>query len=316
MFHLALVAQGVSTAEDALALWQNIAPNQAPSVRATWLRAAVKLVMRRRQQTRKLARSYYRLIRALHTGTTTKDPDKPSQEYTTIRELRDEFNAEATAASSQVEPLPPSDDDDLDRILLEEIAQLDAEEKRVEAEAEAEAQRELSRLGPGVLDRKLKEIDTSQPASEVDKERQQAQDQAGAQQAASAVLGAQNGARSELWTYIENDKAVVGYVRLSRTGTPCGWCAMLISRGPVYRSEKAATFKGGAATFDDGDKYHPNCQCYALPIFSSEDFDSSSLFALNRQYAEEWPRVTRGLSGKQAVSAWRRYIRQTEALSR
>lgn len=275
------------------------------------MRAAVKMVMGKRRETRSLARTYYRFIRALHTGTTTRDPDKPSQEYTTLRELRDEFNTQATAASSQVEPLPhPSGDDDLDRILLEEISQLESEEKRLEAEAEAEIQRELARLGPGVLDRKLKQVDTSQPATDVDKQRQDAHNEAGSQQAASAMLGAQNGARSELWTYIENDKAVIGYVRVSRTGTPCGWCAMLISRGPVYRTEKAATFKGGAATFDDGDKYHPNCQCYALPIFSSEDYDSSSLFALNRQYAEEWPKVTRGLSGKQAVSAWRRYIRR------
>lgn len=89
---------------------------------------------------------------------------------------------------------------------------------------------------------------------------------------------------------------------------------MLISRGPVYRSEQSATLKGGAATYEDGDKYHDNCNCYAMPIFSREEFSRSSLFALNREYGDAWPRVTRGLSGKAAVSAWRRYIK-TQARS-
>jgi hypothetical protein len=77
---------------------------------------------------------------------------------------------------------------------------------------------------------------------------------------------------------------------------------MLISRGPVYRSERSAEYA-------DGDKYHDNCHCFAEPVFSREQYNSSPLYALNRQYEELWPQVTKGLSGHAALRAWRRFIR-------
>jgi hypothetical protein len=63
----------------------------------------------------------------------------------------------------------------------------------------------------------------------------------------------------------------------------------------------------------DGDKYHDNCHRYAEPVFTREQFATSQLYALNRRYGELWPQVTKGLSGKSAVSAWRRFIRQEQA---
>jgi hypothetical protein len=80
---------------------------------------------------------------------------------------------------------------------------------------------------------------------------------------------------------------------------------MLISRGPVYRSQSSAEFA-------DGDKYHDNCHCYAEPVFTREQYNGSATYELNRRYEELWPKVTRGLSGKAAVSAWRRFIRQEQ----
>jgi hypothetical protein len=67
-----------------------------------------------------------------------------------------------------------------------------------------------------------------------------------------------------------------------------------------------------SAEFADGDKYHDNCHCYAEPVFSREQYKSSSAYELNRRYEELWPKVTKGLTGKQAVSAWRRFIRQEQ----
>jgi hypothetical protein len=40
-------------------------------------------------------------------------------------------------------------------------------------------------------------------------------------------------------------------------GNPCGWCAMLVGRGPVYRSAETA----GA-----GNRYHTRCGCTAEPF--------------------------------------------------
>lgn len=78
---------------------------------------------------------------------------------------------------------------------------------------------------------------------------------------------------------------------------------MLMSRGPVYKTANSAIYA-------EGDLYHDNCNCYAEPIYSTEQYETSPLFELNRQYQELWPIVTEGLGGKSALSAWRRFIRQ------
>jgi hypothetical protein len=329
-FHVALTQIGVETIEEALALWQNVPPNARPGVAASWLRRAVSLVMFRRRQSRDLAFAYYRLVRALHTGSTIPDPRNPGPTVT-LTELREQFASLAQPDKPQEERSSPplttdtepvqetaeesSEDEEADRILIEELAGLEAEERRIEAAAEQELRTALAALGPINQQKLIDAIDDTAPASEVDALRDEANKRAGARQAAAAERIAMNGGRSTLWSLAERDKRAIGYVRLSRTGTPCGWCAMLISRGPVYRSEESATHKG-AASYGDGDLYHDNCHCYALPIFSPEQYAGSALFALNREYAELWPRVTRGLSGKAAVSAWRRFIRTQQKAAR
>jgi len=80
---------------------------------------------------------------------------------------------------------------------------------------------------------------------------------------------------------------------------------MLISRGAVYKSATSAEFA-------NGDKYHDNCHCVAEPIFTS-DQAASGRYSLNRAYGTLWPQVTAGLSGKAALRAWRRFIRQQQA---
>jgi hypothetical protein len=329
-FQVALAQLGVATIEDALTLWQGVPPTRTAAVSAAWLRRAVFLVMTRRARSRDLAMAYYRLARALRTGRTVADPRRPEPAYVTLGTLRREFAAlagppipasrapaPATAApeppeeEARDEATPdesaeqPSDDDD-DRVLVEQIEAIEREQERLERAAEDEARNALEELGPRNLDRKLADIDTTAPAREVDELRNDAHRRAGTRQAAAAERLAMNGARSHLWSLAQRDRRVVGYIRLSRTGTPCGWCAMLISRGAVYKSERSATYA-------EGDQYHDNCHCYAEPVYSREQYTNSSLYALNRQYSELWPKVTKGLSGKAALSAWRRFIRQQQA---
>ncbi|USH45843.1 hypothetical protein SEA_VIEENROSE_8 [Streptomyces phage VieEnRose] len=330
-FQTALSQIGARTVADALVLWQDVPPNARPETVSRWLARAIQMVLTRRGQSRELARAYYRLARALRTGTTVADPYHPEPTYVTLDTLRREFAAltgepqrpqegrnedaptEGSGDSSQpAQPPaeqpdedatePDSESDDLDRILVEELEGLREEEERLEREARAELERHLQELGPKNLDRKLDKIDPSAPATDVDRSRADAHAEAGARQAAGAERIALNGGRSTVWNHAQRDRRVIGYIRLSRTGTPCGWCAMLISRGPVYRSERSAEY-------GDGDKYHDNCHCYAEPVYTREQYNSSSLYALNRRYSELWPQVTKGLSGDAAISAWRRFIR-------
>ncbi|WP_412076896.1 hypothetical protein ACLF6K_17425 [Streptomyces xanthophaeus] len=345
-FHIALTQVGAQTTAEAMALWADVPIDRRAATAGAWLRRAITLVMGRRRQSRDLARAYYRLARALQTGKTTADPYHPEPTYVTLGDLRREFAdlagtyrtpAEPVGEAAPVEdgessPTPvveearedepgqaPSndlgsdgddqedepdwdrspdeeDEPDWDRILVEELEGLREEEERIEREAEAELRIVLEALGPANLDRRL----TIEDADPDDAHRQ-----AGSQQAAAAARVAMNGGRSTNWSHMSRDRRALGYVRLSRTGTPCGWCAMLISRGPVYKSRESATF-------NDGDRYHDNCHCYAMPVWNRGQYQSSELTALSRQYEALWPQVTKGHTGKDAVSVWRRFIRSRQ----
>ncbi|MEX1655523.1 hypothetical protein ABZ960_20440 [Streptomyces pseudovenezuelae] len=335
-FQVALTQIGAGTVQEALTLWNDVPATARASTAASWLRRAITLVMGRRRQSRDLARAYYRLVRALRTGTTVADPYHPEPRYVTVTTLREEFNdlvrgaqrpqegrssdapanssdsasSAATGQAGEADEAALTDPDaeheaELDRILVEEIEGLRDAEERIEREAEQELRTVLEALGPDNLQKKVDAIDGARSADEVDQLRDEAHQQAGARQAAAAERIAMNGGRSAVWNHMSRDRRVLGYIRLSRSGTPCGWCAMLISRGPVYRSQSSAEFA-------DGDKYHDNCHCYAEPVFTREQYSSSPAYELNRRYEELWPKVTRGLSGKAAVSAWRRFVRQEQ----
>ncbi|MEU7148475.1 hypothetical protein AB0B15_10620 [Streptomyces sp. NPDC045456] len=337
-FHAALSQIGMQTTAEALSLWNEVPAAQRAATASGWLRKAITLVMSRRRMSRDLARAYYRLARALQTGTTVADPYHPEPEHVTLGDLRREFatlagtyqpttpkpadeaatgeSGEASSATDSqhgsdekstqsVPDLADESDDDWERVLVEELDSLREEEERIEREAEQELRTVLDTLGPQNLDKRLAEVDDQQPARVADRQREEAHRQAGARQAAAASRVAMNGGRSTAWNHMRRDRRSLGYARLSRTGTPCGWCAMLISRGPVYKSRSSATFA-------DGDRYHDNCHCYALPIFNWQQYQGSDLTALSREYEALWPKVTKGHSGKSAVSAWRRFIRQKQ----
>jgi hypothetical protein len=309
--------------EEALKLWSDVPVTARASTSTAWLTKAITMVMTRRRMSRDLARAYYRLARALRTGSTVADPYHPEPTYITLDTLRREFasltgdaekpqegrteSTPTTETDPASQPAQPRETDadkptEGDRVLVEKLDGLKADEDRLEREALLELRAALEALGTKNLERKLREIDPEAPAKDVDRLRDEAHAQAGARQAAAAERIAMNGARSAVWNHANRDKRALGYIRLSRTGTPCGWCAMLISRGPVYRSKNSAEY-------GDGDKYHDNCHCYAEPVFSDAQYSSSPLYALNRKYEELWPQVTKGLSGKAAISAWRRFIR-------
>ncbi|WP_460082511.1 VG15 protein [Streptomyces variabilis] len=341
-FHVALTQIGAQTIAEALALWNEVPAAQRAVTAGGWLRRAITLVMSRRRMSRDLARAYYRLARALQTGTTVADPYHPEPSHLTLGDLRREFAAlvgtyqspspepageAATGESGEASPASvggtepveegaqaaPQDDgqepddepEDWERILVEELDGLREDEERIEREAEEELRTVLEALGTRNLDRRLSQVDDEQSAKDADRQREEAHRQAGAQQAAAASRVAMNGGRSTAWHHMRRDRRALGYVRLSRTGTPCGWCAMLISRGVAYKSEASATFA-------DGDLYHHNCHCYAEPVFSRQQYGSSELFALNREYEALWPEVTKGHTGKSALTVWRRFIRQKQ----
>jgi hypothetical protein len=97
-------------------------------------------------------------------------------------------------------------------------------------------------------------------------------------------------------TVLADDEAL-GWARIG-DGDPCAWCAMLISRGAVYKSAVTA---GDANR--GGERYHDHDGCQAVPVF---DYSSPYQQAAEDLY-EEWQRATAGHSGEAARKAWRKH---------
>lgn len=324
LFHGALVALGAQATLESLALWEDVPPvPEASRTRAVqrWLAVAIRHVMRRRIRARDMALAYYRYQRALTTGTTIALPGRENPPYMTLPELKREFELYINPQAPEPEETPEVSEDD--RIPVEEVEGLEDDLDSLEEQAEEQVRENLIVLGPLNQDRKTRNARYVEP-EQVDEGRAKAHEDAGRRQAAAAARNVMNGARGSLFLAGDRDRRALGFVRVSRTGTPCGFCAMLISRGPVYkgtedermgslyRSNEGTGPKadGTIVTYGDLDLYHDNCQCYAIPVFSISQFARGDIFALNREYADLWPLVTKGLGGDAALSAWRRFIRQ------
>lgn len=111
---------------------------------------------------------------------------------------------------------------------------------------------------------------------------------------------------------------VRGWARVATGAETCGFCLMLVSRGAVYSSAKAAGSKlsdqetkqmAGAKelTSDHMNQWHPNCDCKVVPVFRLDDWDG-----MERQQAAEklWYEATKNAYGKDAVRAFEKAVRQ------
>lgn len=82
---------------------------------------------------------------------------------------------------------------------------------------------------------------------------------------------------------------------------PCGFCAMLASRGPVYKTSQSAGQRA--------DKFHRNCFCTVVPVFTSRDWEGKSQHV---DFEHVYNDVVRDndLHGPEARKAMDKYFRQ------
>lgn len=106
-----------------------------------------------------------------------------------------------------------------------------------------------------------------------------------------------DGGRDTITTTTTRSRQALGWARVT-DGDPCYFCAMLASRGPVYNSERSAT------RTEDAGAFHDHCGCTAEPVFSRD----AEWPGKAREYADLWARTTKGLSGRDAVNAFRAAI--------
>lgn len=126
---------------------------------------------------------------------------------------------------------------------------------------------------------------------------QQAMDAAAVRMVGSTQYLTLEGGRQVMQRSVEADERATGYARVT-DADPCAWCAMLASRGPVYKSAKTA---GDAR--QGGDRYHDACACQAWPAFTNDE----PFIGIAEGLYDDWLRETRGRGGKHAVNAFRRW---------
>lgn len=111
--------------------------------------------------------------------------------------------------------------------------------------------------------------------------------------AGAASRLALNAGRLHVETLVVADEQATGYQRVLNSTKPCAFCAMLASRGAVYK----------AGRYPPRTEYHDHCACTAIPLFQGSKQHQHAQF-----YAALWAESTKGLRGKQAVNAFRKAL--------
>lgn len=117
--------------------------------------------------------------------------------------------------------------------------------------------------------------------------------------ARAASRHAQQPARETVQETADESGQEVGWARVLTGAYSCHFCAMLASRGPVYRSDKTALFRGGASA----DTYHDGCDCIAVLVRRGVPWEGEDSY---QKLATLWEDTGARASGKKARNSFRR----------
>lgn len=141
---------------------------------------------------------------------------------------------------------------------------------------------------------------------------------------AAAVKEAQSGGRRAIRRGTDSDPRAVGWARVEGGGESCGFCLMLISRGPVYKNANDAGLKAAdnesalriwrryEKSGDDAEllslmnRWHERCDCRVVPVFDRKSWPGRDQYV---SALEMWNRVTRSFTGRDKLNAFRRALR-------
>lgn len=108
----------------------------------------------------------------------------------------------------------------------------------------------------------------------------------------AATRIALDGGRQTVVLTVDDDRQALGWMRVTRPGA-CAFCAMLASRGPVYKTSRSAG--------DDTNRFHDHCLCDIEPVYSRATTWPES----SRNAHDLWASSTASLSGRDAMKAFR-----------
>ncbi|MFR9767063.1 hypothetical protein [Nocardia sp. SC052] len=115
----------------------------------------------------------------------------------------------------------------------------------------------------------------------------------------------------------------IGWARVLSGAENCAFCAMLASRGPVYRSDKSALTVVGRGrnnrtrgTRALGESYHDNCDCEAVLVRRGQDWEGREEFERLERLWMAASALARGDEPRLLFNrAWRRSRRDPEILA-
>lgn len=138
------------------------------------------------------------------------------------------------------------------------------------------------------------------------------------QVALRAAKAVENGGRRTLLRVVDDDTEVQGWARVATGRETCGFCMMLVSRGPAYKSARGAGLNASDELAEElwnrGDtaalkelmtRWHPGCDCKVVPVFDRANWPGRDAYL---RALEIWKKETRGYRGKDAMNAFRRAI--------
>jgi hypothetical protein len=325
VYQYVLATLGAKTTTEVLALWQRIPAGQAAQTASSWLRRAVNAILTRRTQARDLGLAYYRLARALRTGSTIAHPlkEEVEPEFVSLEMLRQEFEAlvaehtgeGSTDITADTEPI-----DDDDAIAVENVSGLSDALEADESSSEQYAEALLEEMAE-TASNKVSAIPDDTPLADARETTRALHLQHGAMVAGAASKTAMNGGRNATNQASARDPRVIGWVRQhGKSDKPCYFCAMHISRRVLYKSARTAgqgrtESNAGNAFLGDGlFKFHDNCHCTAEAVYSDEGFSTNPKYAQNRYYAQLWDDNIKGkFSGPDAINEWRKLLKRIYA---
>jgi len=138
----------------------------------------------------------------------------------------------------------------------------------------------------------------------------------------------ENGGRRMALNAVRGETRRVGFARVATGRETCAFCLMLVSRGPVYKTElKAGAKHEGAAEiletrndFSDEElddlmtRWHPGCDCKVVPVFDQNNWQGYDDW---KRMEKIWADYTKGFSGARftkndKLNAFRRAIERGE----
>lgn len=350
---------GIAGAYLALADWGAVSATNAAATSGSWLSRSTRLIAALRRRSARLARAYYQLGRAIDTGHTLGLPEySDDPDAVTMGGLRQQFIDVLLEVATMDTESSSTDDEDMIWVESELRAVKDdnSRQERFVAQDLDPFIQALLDMGHGddgvtvtvedftwprdwttqeVADAFAKVLKSEaversvnwknhwitvveDPADAVSRIEESHKNSGSVGAGVADWAGVQAG-RDTVDFAFQRDRRALAVAR--GTGPdPCAFCAMLASRGFVYKTKSGATStskettrKGNDGVFEDGDavrKFHLNCHCYPIVRW----VDSPDVPELSKKFLADWKKITAAHSGADKLREYRRwYDRQRTA---